>query len=527
MAKDGRLLSLCAGALVLAGLIALRPANAGDRDSAVATTLAVQTAMQQGRDHLVHGDAKSAVYVLEGQLSRINGNSAYLAVLRDAYRAYIKQLRLANQEADAQVYLERLQILDPGAALDGAVARGSIAPATTPGAGRPEPTVVRGTMAEEDRQSRASSKEQPARGLVAKAEEEFRNRHYREAGQLFEQAHASDPAALAGSRERWAYCKLHRVFEQIEEQSPAWQDLEREAQRAIEMAPRLEAHGKLVLSEIKKRRGPSSEDAGALAIRSSQPIRHFERGQDGWARAETANFRVFHNQSRELAEQVARVAENTRSSMCRKWFGGVEPDWSPKCDLYLHATARDYSQATGVGIGSPGHSTFSVDHGRILQRRIDLHCEAKNLLAGVLPHETTHVVVAGQFGDQPVPRWADEGMAVLTEPRELIERHFYNLPAERPNGPTLSIRQLVQLNDKYPAAHLIPAFYAESVSLVEYLSSLRGPQAFSQFLRDAQRQGYESALNRAYGIRGFDELERRWSQYAATNRPGNIGVASK
>ena len=62
---------------------------------------------------------------------------------------------------------------------------------------------------------------------------------------------------------------------------------------------------------------------------------------------------------------------------------------------------------------------------------MDLHCDDVNMLVAVLPHETTHTVVAGNFGDQPVPRWADEGMAVLTEPREKIERHLRNLPKYR------------------------------------------------------------------------------------------------
>ena len=55
----------------------------------------------------------------------------------------------------------------------------------------------------------------------------------------------------------------------------------------------------------------------------------------------------------------------------------------------------------------------------------------------MLPHEATHVVLAGQFGDQPVPRWADEGMAVLTEPRDKIDRHLRNLPALPARGPAL------------------------------------------------------------------------------------------
>ena len=43
------------------------------------------------------------------------------------------------------------------------------------------------------------------------------------------------------------------------------------------------------------------------------------------------------------------------------------------------------------------------------------------ILASGLPHEVTHVILADLFPQQQIPRWADEGMAVLTEPREKID----------------------------------------------------------------------------------------------------------
>ena len=110
--------------------------------------------------------------------------------------------------------------------------------------------------------------------------------------------------------------------------------------------------------------------------------------------------------------------------------------------------------------------------------------------------------------------------------RELVERHLGNLSSSQQSGQTLRLSQLVQLND-YPEPRFISGFYAQSVSLVEYLSSLRGPQEFSQFLRDAQREGYEASLNRHFGIRSFTDLEQRWSQYASRGRATDTGLAAK
>ena len=68
--------------------------------------------------------------------------------------------------------------------------------------------------------------------------------------------------------------------------------------------------------------------------------------------------------------------------------------------------------------------------------------------------------------------------------------------------------------DQYPNPQRIGAFYAESVSLVEFLSKQKGPQTFAQFMREGLQGGYEPALQRYYDIHGFDDLQQRWQRYA-------------
>jgi len=183
----------------------------------------------------------------------------------------------------------------------------------------------------------------------------------------------------------------------------------------------------------------------------------------------------------------------------------------------LHATTQDYSRKTGQ-YNSPGHSSIRIEGGRLVERRVDLHCDEPNLLTAVLPHETTHVVLAGQFGGQLVPRWADEGLAVLSEPSDRIERHLRNLPRCREQHKLYHIQDLLGL-EAYPTDHGgINAFYAQSVSLVELLSSLRGEQEFTLFLREGMRYGYEKSLQRHFGIQSFADLEHRWENHAFRSR---------
>jgi len=494
MAKDGLVGAICALAIICSGPVLAQPPGADP----VAVTLAVQTALQQGRDFLRRGDARAAVQALEAQLGKVNGHPTYLQLLREAYRAHVQELRDGSQDAEAQRYLQRLQILDPGAALDHAASAAKTA--------APKPEVkVRMLNAEADsKEGKAAPADAPnVSGLLAKADEEFAGKRYQEAARLYEQAQQADPAAAAARKERLAYCKLHGVVERINAPgAPPLADLECDVRQAMALAPQLD-YARTVLGEIEKRKAGS---AGS--------VRHFDKGADGWARVETANFRIFHNQPRQVAEQAAQAAERTRLDMAKKWFGAAAEKWEPVCDLYLHATSRDYAKATGVAGNSPGHSSIKSEGVRIIGRRIDLHCDdAQNMLQAVLPHETTHVVIAGQYGDQPVPRWADEGIAVLTEPRDKIDRHLRNLARCRQETGLFSARQLITMND-YPEPRYISAFYAQSVSLTDFLTNLKGPQVLTQFLRDAQKQGWEAALSKNYGFRNFEELQQRWNTQA-------------
>jgi hypothetical protein len=281
-------------------------------------------------------------------------------------------------------------------------------------------------------------------------------------------------------------------------------DLEKEVTEALVLAPRLE-YGRQLLNEIRNRR--RRPDISVIEYQDQG------RNAQGWFVGETTNFRIYHVQSPELAHKAAQVAEQTRTQMYNKWFGRLAPNWNPKCEVHLYPTSQDYSRATGVPTSSPGHSSFNLDGGRVMGRQIDLHCDdSANMLTAVLPHETTHVVLAGNFGDHHVPRWVDEGIAVLTEPHEKVLRHLVKLPGFYRNRQLLEIRQLVQMDD-YPEPRSIDAFYAESVSLVEFLSKQKGPEAFTQFIREGLQNGYEPALQRYYGFQSFAELEQHWLQY--------------
>jgi hypothetical protein len=57
-------------------------------------------------------------------------------------------------------------------------------------------------------------------------------------------------------------------------------------------------------------------------------------------------------------------------------------------------------------------------------------------------------------------------------------------------------------------------FYAQSVSLTQFLVDQGPPERFIRFVRDIQRIGTEAALRDTYQIEGLADLQRRWLDYA-------------
>jgi hypothetical protein len=266
---------------------------------------------------------------------------------------------------------------------------------------------------------------------------------------------------------------------------------------------------------------PAFGQTPATQDRASDPalvsIRHQDRTVDGWCVADTPNFRILHHQPAELVERMARAAEKARADVLRKWFGKAGTEWQPRCELDLYSTGSDFSQATGVPEAVTGFSTSRCEAGRVVSRRIDLHCDAPHCIEAVLPHEVAHIVMAAQFADQRVPPWANEGVAVLAEPRSRVDLHLRSLARFSQADELFPIRDLLQLQD-YPEHRLLGPFYAQSVSLVEFLAHEKGPETFAQFLRDGLQENYPTALRRHYGW-SCTELDRRWRQYALDTTP--------
>jgi len=325
----------------------------------------------------------------------------------------------------------------------------------------------------------------------------FAEKRYAQAATLFGEADRRHDRFTDAQREQWAYCRLHGVAIQLNSDKPvALADLKREVESAMQAgSARLKPFGNQLLAEIEKR-GP---------VVSSNPI------PPGWQVIESGSFRVMHKSQPELARDVSQTAEAARKDMYERWAGPAG-GWSPRCDIYLYPTGTEYAKATGKSADQSGHSTVGTRAGRVVSRRIDLQADDPLLLDGSLPFEVTQVLVADLFSDQPIPRWARIGMAALSESPESVARYHRAVPGLLREKKLFAVGPFIDRPD-FPDAASITPFYAESVSLVSYLVQLKGPKAFTAFLREAPRRGYAKALTTHYGFKDAADLQDHWVKH--------------
>jgi hypothetical protein len=266
-------------------------------------------------------------------------------------------------------------------------------------------------------------------------------------------------------------------------------------------------------------RGTDSVSTENGLARRSQPL------QDGavnrasndeagvaWQVYETPNFRVFHQDAR-LAAAAGDAAESVRAAQAKRWATpAAQRPWTPLCDLYLYPSGKVFARETKQPENSPGFSTMTCNGNQVVSRRMNLRADHPLLVTAILPHEVTHVVLADLFTEQQIPRWADEGLAVLAEPHAEQATRAAELQEPLEAGRVFDLRKLMAMD--YPEAKEWSLYYAQSVSLTRYLVEQGSPEKFVQFVQNAQRDGTERALRGTYGIGGFAELQDKWTEYA-------------
>ncbi len=458
----------------------------------------------------------------------------------------------------ARLPLERIPRAEPGEA-------SARVASTVPAPAQPQTKSSTTAVPASPNPSAPGGPESTARADVAAADAAFVAKRYDKAGRIYGALEREGRLPKA-RRDHWAYCRWVDVVRRINAKPTTpqeWASIDAEIEKIRALSPKnwfsdylrnlaAERSGGVSRRAIKSNKvvvrgsAPDEPPPGLLAAtdpetarsplltvapqpprtiqapapaQAPQPSRAPESEpmhpapQSGkWLVHETDNFRILHADD-ELAAKVAGAAEAARVAQTKRWAESAPREhWSPKCDIYLYPTAQIFSRMTGQPEDSPGFSTMGMNGGRITARRINLRADHPNLVNAILPHEITHVVLADLFPHQQIPRWADEGMAVLAEPS--TEQHLRAADLREPlgNGKLFRVEDLMVMD--YPDGRYWGLYYAQSVSLTRFLVEQGTPGQFIKFVQNAQKNGPEAELRRVYQFDGFADLNRRWVAFA-------------
>src|SRR5437879_3670799 len=182
-------------------------------------------------------------------------------------------------------------------------------------------------------------------------------------------------------------------------------------------------------------------------------------------RTTQGNF-VVEAQSPQVAEQVGQWAEYYRKEKAVQWLGREMPNWPEPCPLRV-----------SVKQNGPGGATSFNFMGNNVWQTMHIEGPLDRLLASVLPHEITHTVFAHYYR-RPVPRWADEGGAVLSE--DDLERGRHDVMARQilNAGRAIPLSRLFTLQ-QYPRD--VGSLYAEGYSVANFLVASSNRRTFLEF----------------------------------------------
>jgi hypothetical protein len=209
---------------------------------------------------------------------------------------------------------------------------------------------------------------------------------------------------------------------------------------------------------------------------------------------QTANF-VVHADSPAAAKRVGDAAETYRKDLAKLWLGKELSDWSAPCRI-------DFDEADRAG----GATEISYSEGKVLFHKVRVRGSLEGVVKGPLPHELTHVLFAHHFGRR-LPRWADEGGAIVSEGEAQGAKHRKTFRDILAQGRQFPLRDLLGM-DQYPSD--IPCLYTQSHSVAGFLVAAKGHQAFLAFVRTGIEGSWDDAAREQYGYQSVEQLEQAW-----------------
>lgn len=184
--------------------------------------------------------------------------------------------------------------------------------------------------------------------------------------------------------------------------------------------------------------------------------------------------------------------------------------WDERVKIVIFPDQASYSQATGQPAWSTGYANRDT---RLFESRSIVSFEQQaEFYDSILPHEVSHLILHDFIGEN-IPVWFDEGVAQLQEAAksEIADRMMSILVERKQTVPLATLTRWDIRGEEDPVK--VKLFYAESLSVIEFLIERYGSQDFGRLCRQMRDgKGFEEALRNVYPTRlkSLTELETQW-----------------
>ena len=189
--------------------------------------------------------------------------------------------------------------------------------------------------------------------------------------------------------------------------------------------------------------------------------------------------------------------------------------WKERVKIIIFPDQQSFVRSTGQPPWSKGYA--DRDSQLFKSRIIVTFQQEHEFLEGVLPHEIGHLILRDFIGfDREIPLWFEEGVAQLHEANKKLMVDQFMRPLIKKNQHIpfdVFVRLDIRSVEKSRQANV---FYAQSVSVINFLIKRFGSEAFGRLcrhLKDGKDMDEALRISFARSIHSTKDLEKEWIGY--------------
>ncbi|MBN1917888.1 MAG: hypothetical protein JW889_08270 [Verrucomicrobia bacterium] len=250
------------------------------------------------------------------------------------------------------------------------------------------------------------------------------------------------------------------------------------------------------------------KDTLEVKVKSDSPAGEYA-AREKWIDLETANCIVYYRNN-DQAKLVAKRVEDTLARVSSQ-LEVTRLDWhKDKCKVFVF----DDPVAWREFVTKSGASTEWADgfaYGPL--REIYLHAgDTTAMLDCVLPHELTHIVHREVVRDDTfLPLWLLEGLACANE-FSGKETRYTLVRGAQASARLIPLTQLTAYRS-YPRGAKVDLFYAESLTVVEFILDRFGHEGLAELHKRLRRETeFDKLVKRVFKM-DVEDFERQWLEY--------------